>query len=839
MWHSVPTKDPSVEETAAVSLLTSLDFHNVRSYLERFGDLAILADIINIATSSLDPSVLASAADTINYNSKTFRAIGAFDPLFNRVATRYVALRTIRFPDRELLLSLANLSRTAQAEGQLPQIISYDLSQLSQKNSLAACSPASDNMGEVMQTSLFSDDEIERILSSGTSMDQQMMARVLRKIVGNLEEHLAKGSLDLHPHHAWFHRLRSFDEPAFDVVVNEWLILSLMAQRSESLRVALPTLVGSGCMALPAFLDTIRACVAKFKSNPSEGGFQSALKGLHILLPSDCFVQSCSPQDAYRYRLEQRKLCLETEGRLTQCIGEVVGLGSMMSSPKTQAQLSQLLCSKPVTSVLKERIISNPGCLSKLRKEVSSQYFKPSLDTMLDPNDHVRLADKSPEQQVLTVFALASELSLPICQAAIEQIYSSDVASPGAPSEALSAALLSAIKTSVENGQSAGLELLASLDAALTEQVRQHAEREIINASAFLTVPSNIKAEESVTISPTAVQKYLTVIDLTSIKRTENAEQSVMLLALVERLRGVTQVLDDNRLSVLDIYAWLNALLRLAVSHASTLVTNATHQHQSAMMSALTALLTHAQLETYPTIAEHIFDVTVFLSDYISDDVRFHVTRLDGVRLANDARCVFILGVTAPVDGWLVLAKPVNPPLNQASSQPPTPTPLQTQPTPYQSPQLSATGSASPQQRYFNQQQQRQQQMQAQAQQQMRTYPQYPVHPQNKMLPAQLQRNPSGQASPSPLQQMQHMQQMQQRAMQPSPVYTQRPNPAAGPAQVGTQAPPPGKLQIRQEREVRQYPFVQPRWEILAESSGNPSQNETAINLQLFGARKV
>jgi mediator of RNA polymerase II transcription subunit 12 len=841
---SVPTKDPSVEETAAVSLLTPLDFHNVRSYLERFGDLAILADVVNIATTSLDPSVLASAADTINYNAKAFRAIGAFDPLFSRVATRYVALRTIRFPDRELLLSLASLSRTAQADGQVPQIISYDLSQLSQKNSLAACSPASDNMGEVMQTSSFSNDEIERILSSGTSMDQQMMARVLRKIVGNLEEHLAKDSLHFHPHHTWFHRLRSFDEPAFDVVVNEWLILSLMAQRSDSLRIALPTLIGSGCTALSAFLDTIRSCVAKFKGSPSEGGFQSALKGLQILLPSDSFVQSCSPQDAYRYRLEQRKLCLEPESRLIQCIGEVVGLGSMIPSQRVHAQISNLMSSNPILSILKERIIFNSGCLSKLSKDASTHCFRPSLNAMLDPNGLQRLSEKGPEQQVLTVFALASELSLPICQAAIELIYSSDTASSGASSETLSAALLSAIKTAVEHDQSSGLELLASLDAAFADQIRQHVEREIINASAFLTVSSNIKMEDSETVSPAIVQNYLTVIDLTSSKRTETAEQSVMLLALVERLKGITQALDDNRLSVLDVYSWLDALLRLVVSHTAIMLSNATHQHQTAMMSAITALLTHPLLETYPTITEHIFDATVFLSDYISDDVRFHVTRLDSIRLANDARCVFILGVTAPVDGWLVLAKPVNPPIDQASSQPPTPMPLQNQPSPYQSPHLSATGSATPQQRYFNQQQQRQQQMQAQAQQaqqqnQIRTYPQYPVHPQNKMLPAQLQRTPSGQATPSPLQQMQHMQQMQQRAMQPSPVYSQRPTPAAGPAQSGTQAQASGKPQIGQQREIMQYPFVQPRWEILAESSGNPAANETAINLQLFGARRV
>jgi mediator of RNA polymerase II transcription subunit 12 len=286
----------------------------------------------------------------------------------------------------------------------------------------------------------------------------------------------------------------------------------------------------------------------------------------------------------------------------------------------------------------------------------------------------------------------------------------------------------------------------------------------------------------------------------------------------------------------------LNALLRLTVAHRTTLLQNATHASQTALMVALNALLSHTTLELYPSITEHVFDVTTVMSDYIADDVRIYTARMESVKATDSPRCHFILGMAAPVDGWLVLTKPVNLVANpQPSSQPSTPI-TQGQASPYQSPQLTAATPASPHLRYFNsQQQQRQQVQQTQQAQQMRTYQQYPQHSMqaNRQLPAQLQRTPSYQASPSPLQQMQHMQQMQQRAMQPSPVYTQRPTPAAGPAQVGTQAPPPGKLQIRQEREVRQYPFVQPRWEILAESSGNPSQNETAINLQLFGARKV
>lgn len=67
---------------------------------------------------------------------------------------------------------------------------------------------------------------------------------------------------------------------------------------------------------------------------------------------------------------------------------------------------------------------------------------------------------------------MASELSLPICQAVIEQIFSSDSALPGDSTNVLSTALLNAIKTAVEEDQPAGLELLASLDASLTDQVR-------------------------------------------------------------------------------------------------------------------------------------------------------------------------------------------------------------------------------------------------------------------------------------------------------------------------------------------------------------------------------
>jgi mediator of RNA polymerase II transcription subunit 12 len=394
--HSVPTKDPSVEETAAVSLISSFEYHVIRSYLEQSEDLAILADVVGITTSSLDPAVLASVADTLHHHMKVFRAIGAFDPLFGRVAMRYAAIRTVRFPERELLLSLQNLARTAQPEGQLMQLLSYDLSRLDQKNSMAACSPASDNMGEVMQhTATYSDDEIERILSSGTSMDQQMMARVLRKIVSNLVEHVGKGYRQFENYPAWFWRLRAFDEATFDVVLHEWLDLCLMASQSQALRCAIPLLVSSACMTLSSFLELLRASMAMTRRGQLVDPCTTALDGLRILLPSVDLAVSCSPQDAYRFRMEQYKLCLDSDTRIIHCIGEVTELVSSTTSLPSQQVLSNLMSSELVISIFKQHIVSDTECLSKTKAGdsglgSSSGCLKSLLNNLLDPTGRLR-----------------------------------------------------------------------------------------------------------------------------------------------------------------------------------------------------------------------------------------------------------------------------------------------------------------------------------------------------------------------------------------------------------------------------------------------------------------
>jgi mediator of RNA polymerase II transcription subunit 12 len=388
----VPTKDVSVEETAAVSLMLPCEYHIIRSYLEQCDDLAILADVVGITASSLDMAVLASVTDTLHYHMKAFRAIGAFDPLLGRVVMRYAAIRTVRFPERELLLVLQSLARTAQPDGQLLQLIAYDLSRLEQKNAMAACSPASDNMGEVMQhTGTYSDDEIERILSSGTSMDQQMMARVLRKIVCNLEEHVSKGYRHYENYPSWFWRLRSFDEATFEVVLREWLESCLVTSHLHTLRTAVPSLVASSCMDLSILLDILRDSITTTKRAQIVEPATVAIEVLLIILPSASPATSCSSQDAYRYRMEQHKLCFDSNTRVVSCISEVVQVVSAGSSVYIPQEVWSLLSSELVVSIVKQHIVSAPDCLSKMmaehaRQGASGECFQRLLHSLLDPS---------------------------------------------------------------------------------------------------------------------------------------------------------------------------------------------------------------------------------------------------------------------------------------------------------------------------------------------------------------------------------------------------------------------------------------------------------------------
>jgi mediator of RNA polymerase II transcription subunit 12 len=465
----------------------------VRSYLEDFGDLSVLADIIGIVATSLDANVLASAADTLHYHLKSFRAIGAFETLFGKLAARYAAIRTVRFPERELLISLTDLSRAAQATGPLMQALVADLSRYDHMPSAAVCSPVSDTTAEVNNgTVIDSDEDIDRILSSGTSMDQQIMARVFDKIWANLEQQCSKNSSPSGYHASWFHRLRTFDEKYFEAILLERLRFLLSSQKAELKHAVVPALVASGCFTLPDLLMVARDCVNKRKTSSQEEALQISLDVLDVILPSSQLSDLCQAQEAYRYRLEQRKFCHEPGDHILRFLGETLEFGAMVLTQASQSRLERMLSSDQVRAIVKHFALKNAQSLCDHLGIGSSSYsdstfscLRSLLDSLLDPSHslgmHIQyrslktaltlatgLSQKSTVEKVKTIVEAADPLSLPFCQIQIRLLFSMNVGIV----DTTSGALLEAIKVAVEKNQSPWFELVAGLDNGLINKVR-------------------------------------------------------------------------------------------------------------------------------------------------------------------------------------------------------------------------------------------------------------------------------------------------------------------------------------------------------------------------------
>jgi mediator of RNA polymerase II transcription subunit 12 len=232
----------------------------VRNILECLEDVAILADVVGICFASGNTDTLSSLVDTLHYHHRCLAAIGAFKPLLEQVIERYQSLRNEAPLERSFVHSLLDLCTATQADENLLQQLVYDLGNCEQRNTIAMCSPASDNAADILtSSSMDSDDEIERILSSGTTMDEQSLARVFKRLVARLEEGCDTPTKPLLCG-KWFSRLRSFDESTFDGVTREWLSSTTFMSNPRLYSQVLPTLIGSECLSFNIFAQIVDDC---------------------------------------------------------------------------------------------------------------------------------------------------------------------------------------------------------------------------------------------------------------------------------------------------------------------------------------------------------------------------------------------------------------------------------------------------------------------------------------------------------------------------------------------------------------------------------------------------
>ncbi|KAF2735135.1 hypothetical protein EJ04DRAFT_220246 [Polyplosphaeria fusca] len=836
----VSTKDPSVELSGPVCTITARDFQFIRSYLEEFGDFSILADVIGIVSASLDSAVLASACDALQYNHKTFGAIGALKPLVEKLARKYTSIRNIRFLERDFLAGLAELAQTTHTEGYLMQSLTYDLGRQDFKGSLAACSPVSDTMADAIHaSSIDADDEIDRILSSGTSMDHQIMTRVFEKIAFSIET-LSTTNFDNLQN--WFHRLRSFDENTFDKLVTEWIESLVTTFRNPVLKVALPPLVVSGCMPLRRFVSISNRCISKLKEADPPAGSKMSTDILDVVLPPSNLHGPCQSSMLYRYRLRQLQLSEDRESGILSIVQHLIACSSSLQAHEDQAQVTNILSSIRLHRVLMCMTVSNYEWVSlHLYSGETNSVEQPPLmgnllQSLLDPTNHLRLPSGSLDQQIVRVVDSCDAFTLPFARLEIQRLFIAGATVTNDAADAISEALLDSVKAAVEKDESPWLELVSGLSAPIKSKICDYAEREILNASSFLLSPGTLDLNQSSIGEDPFRLKYVRIVDST-VSEVSKENHNFVLGAIVERLRGAADALNrvDDYMKqsshpeqvpeiLNSIHWWLDSLLHLCIVHDSVPWHRNESPVQAALLWGLRTLFTHPVVQKYSALVEQIFDVAVLLSDSLSDESRARLAQLNTAKPADDARCSFIFGGTRINDAWLGLSKPIV----SSSSQ------HQPQSALLPQSQQHSNQSTSPSTFQRSVSQQHQQQL-GQHLVQPRGYPQYPQYPQQQQkLPPQVQRSfvAGGQAQQqNQIQQTQAV--AQHRNPQSSSSHQSRPT-AITSSQTGK-----GSFTKHEKVDIKILPFAIKSWEILPENGGNSIANDTAINLSLFGARKV
>ncbi|KAH7057369.1 hypothetical protein B0J12DRAFT_775176 [Macrophomina phaseolina] len=698
-------------------VLTAPRFYAIRDVVEQLEDFTILADILGLAMQSNDLMVFAAIADTLNHHHRTFAAIGALRPLFNNLIELYGKARLDKPLERSFLLALADLCCRLQTEPNLVVQLTSDITRLEQRSAVAACSPASDNMADFHGGKMDFDEEIDRILASGTSMDENMVARVFAKVVTRIEEQIGKESGRCSKFGQWLQRLKAFDDKTFDRHMSD-TISSMMLGNGQSLLHILPCAVGSGSLSLDNFISFSETTIGFLRKTNVSAAANASLHVLDAILPMEGLQGFGLVQEIYRYRIEQEKLCQSSQGVALQLLRQAIELCSDSKDSKQPIQLESLLRNQRLLKVLRYHACRNAHefCVAMgisppsenadaamALDEKRSTLIKTLFDALMDPSSSLGLTKLDAEDQASTLVNAADDLSVPFCQLELQLLFKIQVLSDEEGEIGVADAIIQAVKEAVENDKSIWSDLLTGLDAEMTRkvkpigrtspgrlmlmrsQIREYAETHILSAVSSLAKARTVNEELLLLTSredhQRMLHRYLSVLNLTAWSIDDKA-QSQICAAILEKLRTLLELLSASSQSgqsvesreeitklrqgstaAIALSPWICAMLHLIVLHKSICQpSKASTSHQASLLWTLRTFLLHPELQSFPQTTEYILDVAASLSDDLPEEARAQLLRYESTKATHDPRVAFLLGLPAAIqDSWLGLITPIQP----------------------------------------------------------------------------------------------------------------------------------------------------------------------------------
>lgn len=718
LFHSIMEPPKGAEEKPVetrVSTITPYQFYVTRRLLEQLNDAAILADVVGMSTSSYDVAVLAGCADVLNLHSKSFAAIGALSPLLDKLTDKYSQLRATQPLERQFVFAMSDLASGVGADTRLVQQLKLDLSTCEQRAAVAMCSPASDGMGDVTLTGrgeLNADEEIERILASGTSMDEGQAGRVFARIVGRMAEQLGgvkvsdlKNGKTICPCEVWLQKLRAFDEKVFERLLGDWITGLLLEQQPGTVSIvsfALPTIIGAGVADLSKIVESTKKLIDTLGKLDPRRASGAALNLLTTLIPGALEEHPLvQPQHQYRFNIEVQK----QKPTMIVMLKPLLHISAKSNNLAFSRIVEELTRSEGLLGPLRIAAVKDvdkvADCL-RITAAASATTDDRSLTAILNslfiPCRPTDSEDVDKQEVVRRIIDAADDFSLPFCQLQIRHLLSAPSAQASEAQGSLDEALLDAIKGAIERESSSWADLLAGFGDSVCTKVRQFAEERIMRAASQL--PEKLATyslhldEEGRLKERVFLRRYLSVVDATS--RNSSSPASTQYISLLsERFKALAELLDTQT----DLPAssgpvrtrvfsdWVLAMVYLGITHQRDLIA-ASSSEQLNFVSILCSMLTNPLLQQSSQTSAALFDLLALLSDGtrparteapqsiltvpidLSADVRAHLSRVEVQKSNGDPRIFFLFGSSSSPEAWLGLVTSIsaNPPPNVTST---------------------------------------------------------------------------------------------------------------------------------------------------------------------------
>ncbi|KAJ5766519.1 uncharacterized protein N7511_004135 [Penicillium nucicola] len=704
-----------------VSALTPSEFYTVRDILESFGDISMLADVLNFASSCTDGTVLASVADTTNCHFDSLCVIGATTDLFRRLIDAYAGIKKFGMPSLDLIFSLIELGLRIPSELNTVAILRQDLSRMENKSIVTAYSPVSDHIPvNLGGTDPLLREKLDQILLTGSVMDEPTLDTIFSALTKHLESEEGHSNLSANDTCRYLAQLRSFHPKHFDVILARWVCGHLRSPDRTTLLRILPPLIGVGCVTIRAFLALAKRLTLSTPTTiPNTARLPADL--LQLLLPS--------PEESrlfdlvsYRFQLAQQEFLNKHTEEALKIVCDVAASADTVDAAAKYHDLEQSM-----VMLLRDLLVRKPECVSqKCMQKLAEQY--PAALTIVQKSLGLLLSldsnsdQKSGFAEIEKLASMTDDFSLPFCQLKLQVLFHAD-----SGTEDRNSIVDAMFKTAVADCRARRVhwvDLVALMSPDAVRQIRERAEKHFFSVPLLEDLDDDTSDQPNTPGPLETAKLYLTIIEELAGSVPESGTSSIgsvlveKMDALLHKIITTHSTLSNAQGKANQIRTkferglafWFSALLRMVVIHRSafihqpqTLKPNPPHNQLRLLISIFCIALSRlpgnvlrlfpaADYFPHPTplpeeyrpcpgilLQTHALDVAASLIDIFPDEVRFRCARFlkekcpSFVPFQNDSRFLYLLGPTP--DQTSANSQQVSAPSPAASTSTPTSTP--------------------------------------------------------------------------------------------------------------------------------------------------------------------